>query len=222
VPLEVSLMPNGDAIMANPNPLDSLRHRAVRHAFEDGAIDLVAGLFTVIVAAGTQRRVFLGLAVTYLLMLTPFWKALHDRLTSGRTGFAELPDEPPRQLLAVILLAGCLTMVVVAALTLPTGRAWNLEQWPRWAPMLSGLVLAGGFAHLARQTGFARYLLLAGVSLGASLFFWLYPFGPWINPSDRLTLSLFVTAAALLLVGAVTIARFVRSRPVVAEVPDAH
>ena len=49
--------------MASSTTIDTLRRRAVRHAFEDGAIDLVAGLFTVIVAVSTQRRVFLGLAV---------------------------------------------------------------------------------------------------------------------------------------------------------------
>jgi len=203
--------------MASSTTLDTLRRRAVRHAFEDGAIDLVAGFFTLIVAVSTQRKVFLGLAVVYLGAMAAAWKPLHASLTSRRTGYADLPGDPPRQLLSVILLAGCLTMGVVAAFTLTSGRLWNLEGWPAWTPMLAGLILAGGFAYTAVQTGLSRYFFFAAVSLINSLFFWLYPFGPRINPSDRLTLSLFVTAAVLIVVGAATIARFVRSRPLVSQ-----
>jgi len=56
-----------DAIMADrdltnsANPvaaLDRFRRRACRHAVEDGAIDLLVGLFTLIVGVATERRVF--------------------------------------------------------------------------------------------------------------------------------------------------------------------
>ena len=203
--------------MNAPDPLDLLRRRAVRHAFEDGAVDLVVGLFTLVIGAATQRHIFLALAVVYATMMISGWKALHDGLSSRRTGYAELPEEPPRRLLSVILLAGCLAMAVVAAVTLTSGRLWNLQTWPAWVPLLSGSILAGGFLHTARQTGFARFAVYAAAALGASVFFWLYPFGDSINPSDRLTLSLFVTAGVLMAGAAATMTRFVRVRPVVAE-----
>lgn len=203
--------------MTTPDPLATLRRRAFRHAFEDGAIDLVLGLFTFMVGAATQRRALLVLVLVYFGLMSTAWKALHQGLTSRRTGYAEVPGDPPRQLLAVVLLAGCLTMAVVAALTLTSGRLWSFDRWPDWTPMVSGLILAIGFLHVAIRTGLGRFHLLAAATVGASLFFWLYPFGPRINPSDRLTLSLFVTAAVLMLTGAVAIARFVRSRPVVPE-----
>jgi hypothetical protein len=203
--------------MATSDPLAAFRRRALRHAFEDGAIDLVVGFFTLIVGIATQRRVFLALAIAYLGAMTLAWKLLHDRLTSRRTGYAELPGDPSRQLLSVILLAGCLTMAIVAAITFGSGRLWSLEQWPTWTPVICGLILAGGFLYTAMQTGLVRYRFFAAVSVGTSLFFWLFPFGPRINPSDRLPLSLFVTAAVLVVVGAATIARFVRGQPIVSE-----
>lgn len=202
--------------MVSPDPLDSLRRRAVRHAFEDGAVDLVVGLFTLVIGAATQRHIFLALAAVYAVIMIMGWKTLHDALSGRRTGYAELPVEPPRQLLSVILLAGCLAMGVVAAVTLTSGRLWSLQVWPAWVPMLSGGILAGGFLHTARQTGFVRFAVYAAVALGASVFFWLYPFGARINASDRLTLSLFVTAAVLMAGAAITMTRFVRTRPVVA------
>lgn len=203
--------------MTATDPLRSLRQKALRHAFEDGALDLVAGFFTLVVALGTQRPLFLALAGAYLTGLVPFWRSLHDSLTTRRTGFAEVPGNPARLALSVVLIAGCLTMGVVAAATLASGGLLELAGWPTWAPLLSGAILAGGLVCAAVATGFTRYHVLAAVSFGASLFFWLFPFGPSINPSDRLTLSLFVTAAALSLTGAGTIVRFLRTRPVATE-----
>lgn len=202
--------------MVTSDLLSPLRRRALRHVFEDGAIDLLLGFFTLLVGIGTQRHVFLALSVVYLGTLALAWRTLHDRLTVGRTGYAEVPGDPPRQLLSVVLIAGCLTMTIVAAMTLPAGRLWALERWPAWAPMLSGLVLAAGFLHTAWQSGLARYGVYGVLGLAASLFFWLYPFGPRINASDRLTLSLFTIAAVLLAGGAVTLFRFLRERPVLA------
>jgi hypothetical protein len=203
--------------MNAPDPLQLLRRRAVRHAFEDGAIDLVIGVFTLIVGVATQRHVFLALAVVYAGLMTSTWKWTHASLTSRRTGYAELPDDPSKRLVSVVLLAGCLAMGVVAAITLTSGRLWNLQSWPAWVPLLSGGILAGGFLHTARETGFARFAFYAVAALGASVFFSLYPFGSRINPSDRLTLSLFVTAGVLMGGAGATVTRFVRTKPVVAE-----
>lgn len=203
------------------DPLDPLRRRAFRHALEDGAADLVVGVFTLMIGAATQKRVFLALSVVYLVSMRLAWKFLHDSIASRRTGYAELPQDPPSTLLRVILLAGVLTIAVVAGITLFGGRLWSLDHWPTWTPMLSGAILAGGFLHTAVQSGLPRYHAFAVLSLGISVFFWLFPFGPRINPSDRLTLSLFVTAALLIVAGAVTMVRFVRLRPLVSE-EDGH
>jgi hypothetical protein len=200
--------------MNETDPLDPLRRRAFRHAFEDGAIDLACGFFTLIVGLATQRRIFLGLSVVYLGAIALAWRGIHDRLTGPRTGYAVVPGDPSSLLLSVILLAGCLTMSVVAGFTLTAGRLWGLEAWPTWAPVLSGVVLAGGLLHTGLRTGLPRYHLYAAVAIGASVFFWLFPFGPRINPSDRLTLSLFVMAGVLLAGGGITVGRFVRGWPI--------
>ena len=202
------------------NPADSLdvfRRRAHRHAVEDGAIDLIVGLFTLTVGVATQRRPFLALAVVYLGAMAMAWRPLHDRLTSGRTGYAELPDAPPFPLLSAVMLAGLVPMGVIAAVTMANGRMWNLEGWPGWAPVLAGLILGWGFLDTARRSGVVRFHVFAAASVAGSLFFWLFPFGPRINPSDRLTLFLFVMAGVLMAVGAATMSWFVRTRPVVPE-----
>lgn len=199
------------------DPVDRFHRRAYRHAVEDGAIDLVVGLFTLMVGVATQRRVFFAFAYLYLLSMVMFWKPLHLGLTSRRTGYAELPEAPPLPLLTAVMLAGLLTMGVVAAFTLATGRLWNLQGWPAWAPVLAGLILAVGFVDTARKSGVVRFHVLAAASVAGSLFFWLFPFGPRINPSDRLTLFLFAMAAVLMAVGAATMAAFVRTRPIVPD-----
>jgi hypothetical protein len=199
------------------DPIDTFRRRAHRHAVEDGAIDLLVGLFTLMVGVATQRRIFLALAVVYLSAMALAWKPLHYQLTSRRTGYAELPEAPPVRLLTIVMLAGLLTMGVVAAITLATGEVWSFETWPTWAPVVAGLILAWGFLDTARKSGVVRFRVFAAASVTGSLFFWLFPFGARINPSDRLTLFLFAIAGVLMAVGAWTMTRFVRSRPIVSE-----
>jgi hypothetical protein len=46
-----------------------------------------------------------------------------------------------------------------------------------------------------------------------SLFFWLFPFGPSINPSDRLTLFLFVVGVTMVIAGIVVSTRFRQTHP---------
>lgn len=202
--------------MSTVDPLETLRRRAVRHALEDGAADLVFGLYALIVACATQRQAFLGVAVAYLAAMGPAWQHLHHQVSSRRTGYAELPQQPPSPMLSVILLSGAATLGVVAGVTLLGGKLWSLDLWPPWTSVLAASVLAAGFLYTAVTSGLRRFGVLAALSLGTSVFFWLFPFGPRINPSDRLTLTLFVVAAALLVSGAVTMARFVRQHPAVA------
>jgi len=202
-------------------PADSItdfRRRAYRHAVEDGAIDLVVGVYTLMVGVATQRRFFLALAVVYLMAMAIAWKPLHDRLTSLRTGYAELPlGAAPIPLLSAVLLAGLVPIGVVAVSTIATGALWNLAGWPTWAPVLAGAVLAWAFLDTACRSGVGRFRFLSAASVAVSVFFWLFAFGPGINPSDRLTLFFFVMAGLLLAAGGVAMARFVRTRPVTEE-----
>jgi len=154
----------------------------------------------------------------YVVLYATSWKFLHQKFSSRRIGYAEVPDQPPRRLLAGTLAAMVLTMIVVAAFTWSGGALWNVGHWPKWSPLLAGLVLAGGFLHTARQSGLLRYYAYVGAALVGSLFFWLFPFGPRINPSDRLTLFFFALAAVNTLTGVAVLIRFMRSRPVVQEV----
>ena len=202
--------------MSTTDPLSPLRHRAFRHALEDGAADLVLGFYTLIVGGATQRRAFFALAVVYLGIMRLGGRGLHHWISSRRTGYAELPVDPPSGLLASILAAGVLTIGVVAGFTFLGGRLWSLDHWPTWTPLPAGIVLAGGFLHLATWSRLVRYYALSALSVGASVWFWLFPFGPRINPSDRLTLFLFLMAAALLLTGVLAMWQFRRHHPVVA------
>ncbi len=201
--------------MAASDPLDTLRRRAYRHTLEDGLADILVGFYTLTVAVATQNRGLIGLAVAYLLGYAAFWKFVHPTLASRRIGYAEVRDPPPQMLLVVTLASMVMTMTVVAAITWSSGGLWNVGQWPKWSPVLAGLVLAGGFLYTGRKSGLLRYYVYTGTTLGGSLFFWLFPFGSRINASDRLTLFLFAIAAVTVLTGGAVLIRFTRTRPIV-------
>jgi hypothetical protein len=199
--------------MAAMDPLRALRRRAYRHALDDGAADIVVGIYTITVGTATQNRALLALAVVYLILYALAWRWLHDRISSRRTGYAEMPEQPPRVLLTGALAAGVLTLLVVAAITISMGKLWDLTRWPTWSPLLAGVILAAGFLQTALRSELRRYYGYAGVAVVGSLFFWLFPFGPSINPSDRLTLFLFVVGATMVIAGIVVSARFRQAHP---------
>ncbi len=203
--------------MPTKDPVGTLKRRALRHLFEDGSFDLVLGFFTFIVGIATQRRFFVALFVVYLAGLTSTWKALHARLTSRRTGYAEPVGNPSGILFGATVMAGILPLGVVAASTLATGSLWNLEHWPSWAAVVSGVTLAAGSLYAYLACRLPRYAVFAILAIAGSVFFWRFPFGASINPSDRLTLFLLSLAAVQMATGAAAMASFVRRYPEVAE-----
>ena len=196
------------------DPLQLLRQRALRHALEDGTADIVTALFALMVGGATQNRALIGLAAVYLVVLPMAWRFFSQQVSSRRTGYAELPEEPPRVLLLATMAAGVLTLGIVALVTLSNGRVWNLEHWPDWTPLVAGAAFAAGFLVTAVRAALPRYYGYAAASVGGAVFFWLYPFGPRINPSDRLTLLFFALAGVLLASGVALLVRFVRTHPV--------
>jgi hypothetical protein len=196
------------------DPLRPLRQRAFRHAFEDGTADIVTAVFTLMVGGATQNRSLIALTAIYLVVLPLAWRFFSQQVSSRRIGYAELPEDPPRVLLLATMAAGVVTLGIVALITLSSGRIWNLEQWPNWAPLVAGSTLAAGFLVTACRAALPRYYIYAAASVGGSVFFWLYPFGPRINPSDRLTLLFFALAGVLLASGIAVLVRFVRAQPV--------
>lgn len=203
--------------MSPADPLFAFRRRANRHALEDGVADLFAGVYALTAGGATQRTTYLVLSVVYLGVFANGWKFLHARMSEGRTGYAEPIDQPQLAVLTGILASAVLSLAVVAAVTLSQGRLWALSHWPTWAPVVAGGVLAAGFAYTAVRSGLWRWGLYALASLAGGVAFWLLPFGPRINPSDRLTLLLFSLGGLLLLVGVGVLVRFRRTHPIVAE-----
>ena len=200
--------------MAASIDLQNPRRQACRHALEDGVADIVVGVCTIMVGSATQNRALLALAVVYLAVYAPAWRWLHDRLASRRTGYAETREQPSRLLLTGALAAVVLTLLVVATITLSARRLWDLDHWPTWMPILAGLILAAGFLQTAIRSALRRYYGFAVLALAGSLCFWLFPFAPSINPSDRLTLFLFGIGAAMAIAGVVVGVRFRRLHPV--------
>lgn len=200
--------------MHTTDPLRPLRQRALRHALEDGTADLVVAAFAVIVGGATQNRSLIALATVYLAILALASRFLRQQVADRRIGYAELPQDPPKALLLTTMAAGVLTLGIVALITFFNGPIWNLEHWPDWTPLVAGSIMAAGFLVTACRAVLPRYYVYAAASAGGAVFFWLYRFGPRINPSDRLTLLFFALAGLLLASGIAVLVRFVRTRPV--------
>ncbi len=203
--------------MSAPDPLAHFQRRANRHALEDGVADLLAGAYAILAGGATQRTATLVLAVVYLTVFTRAWTFIHQQVAARRTGFADPAEQPHAAVLPGILGAAVISLAIVAVLTLAQGRLWALDSWPTWAPVLAGTILGAGFLHTFVRSGLPRWAAYASVSAVGGFAFWLLPFGPAINPSDRLTLLFFAVGGVLLVSGLVVVRRFRRAHPVVGE-----
>jgi len=96
------------------------------------------------------------------------------------------------------------------AILLLTGSLHSPEQWYRWAPVFSGILLAGALHHLASRSGFVRYHLLTIACLLSAVLLSVHQFPGRLQ---GLGFHILLQGLLLLLFGAVTFARFLRRYP---------
>ena len=200
--------------------LQRIERNAYRDSVRDGLMEIVLGLFLLLLAPGLlSSRAYL---VMPLVLFTVFFAPrlidrLRRRLTYPRIGYVELLPEDPRRLglgMLAFFLAG-IAVVIVALLV--TGTLADARSWYRWAPLLFAVASSGGFLSVAFRSAYIRYYLFTGLSLASGLAFSLMHFPGRL---EGLGLQLLTLGAVLLLWGAAVLVRFLRSNPVLPEGTD--
>lgn len=205
--------------MTRYDDVDRIRRVTYRELHRDGLTEVVAGVALFIVALATGRPAFYWTYLALIVILGPGLARLRVRYTYPRIGFAELPAEKKGRLGRGIVVWFVGTFALVAlGLWLLGGLADNLA-WRRAAPLLGGLLFAGGFLYLAQRTGLKRIYGLAVASVvTGGLLTWPEIDGAYAN----LRVWALIMALACLTVGGLAFRRFVREMPVSEEwEPDA-
>lgn len=187
-----------------------LRLQAARAIEADGLTDLAAGVMLFIVALATGRPAFAWMYLVPIVLLGPGLHRIRARVTYPRIGYAKLPEADPKRTRRNILIWIVVVFAVTTFILGVTGQLGNNLAWRQMAPMIGGLLFAGGFAFLAQRTRFPRHWLLAVLSpvLGGLMTV------PVIDePYGNFRIWALLMGLACLAIGAVACARFVAAHP---------
>jgi len=198
--------------------LGETRPSGRREAYLDGLLELAIGGLLFIVALATGRPAFYWTYLIAILILGPGLRRLKAHYTYPRIGYVRFPSDDPRSVRKGVTswVLGVFVLVAVA-LTL-SGHFADRLAWRRAAPAMAGLMFAGGFLYLARQSHLARHYVLAAASaLLGILLVWPTMEGAYGN----LRVWAIMMALLSLVVGADVLRRFVRDHPRVEDrMPD--
>jgi len=204
--------------MSQEIDLTRIERQVFRDSYQDGLMEILTGVL--LVAAGITFRTAPAPSVVLLALfvLAPGYKLLKKRFTYPRTGYVELIEEEPKDLLRGMLTFTLIATAVTVLILVILGELRDAAGLYRWTPALVGVVCTGGFLYAASKSGMARYYGFIVVSVVSGSAFSILDFESW---KTGLSLHLLVVGGLLLLCGVVIFCRFLRRHPVlVEESPD--
>jgi len=154
--------------------VDQLEQRLFRHYWDDGLLDLFAGLAVVgIGICWTFDLVALGAIVPVLLL--PFWTPLRRALVEPRAGLVEFSDERDRKTRRLLRHSVWLGVIALAAFVVLYTRIRSNPGalLPLVAPAIPALLIGLASALAGLALGLPRFLwyaaLLAACGLGVAI-----------------------------------------------------
>ncbi len=203
--------------MSQTIDLKSLERRAYRESVQDGIMEIfIGGLLYIcglVVADPKITVVFIAIYAAYVLRLPRSLEAAKERYTYPRIGAVVLHAQKPKPLLTAALFyvlgAAVLAAAVVAVSGLPAA-----SEWQRGLSVWLGLCLLGAWMRVYVKSGNPRYLIYALAALAVGIVIALIRLP---GAKDYVAVYLIITGTLSALTGAITLARFVRSHPVLAQ-----
>jgi len=185
-----------------------------QETYQDGLLEVAIGCLLFVVALATGRPAFYWTYLVIILVLGPGLRYLKARFTYPRIGYVKFPDKGARHLGAGVLGWVVATFVGIALALALAGHLVDADAWSRASSALAGLLFAGGFVYLARQSGMIRHYALAAASAGIGVLL-VWPEIPSAYGNVRvwaLLMSLLTLA-----IGVIVLRSFVRDHPVAAD-----
>lgn len=198
--------------MANSFDTNEIERRARAASFQDGLMEIFAGVVLVTIAvAWVASPAFVGIVAAIITLYG--WRVVERfkrRITYPRIGYYQEKSEDAattgRGMLA--FLAGAVALMVVAVAVF--GDITEASEWRRAAPLLSGVGLAGGFWYAGERSGLIRHRVISVYSAATGVLLWAFSNGATYEP---VVWHLLGMALPLLAIGTWALEHFIRTHP---------
>jgi hypothetical protein len=192
--------------------LAGIERSTYRDTMKDGLTEIAAGVFLFTVALAYGRPAFVWTYIVGIFVLGPGLKRLKARITYPRIGYAELPEEEPRELGRGII-SWVLVVVAVAVVALAiSGDLTDNRAWRQWSPTLAGFITMGGFLYMASRSGLARHYVYVVASPALGLLLSVQRFS---EPYDGIRIWALLMSLLTLATGGFVLWRFLNANPIV-------
>ena len=215
----------GSDNMSEHNDLKDTEQKAFQDTMRDGLTEIFAGfLFFLAPIMAYESSFMIYFAMFYVIFLPPGLENIRQKYTYPRIGYVKMRVEKIKLdlksllIFLVILISGTLTAII-----LMTDDISNIYNWVTILPFTLGLVMLGPSSFLVEKTGMKKYWLFGIIT---SVFGLLVTYFTILNPPASpyfgvLGFSMML-GAGLLVVGIITLLRFIYNNPVIATQEDAE
>lgn len=205
--------------MAVQSPVRELQRRAYVHTMEDGVTEIFAGVMFLISAGILASPRLISFMALLILVIPVAVNRIKNRVTYPRTGYVELIDQPPKQIVWGMFVFMAAAVVAMAVLLWGTGQVDDPTAWCRWAPMLAGILVGGGIHHAATRSGLWRIHVLQAISLTSAFAISLVGTG---QSYAGVQVYCLLMAAVTFIAGVANFVRFLRRYPASAAKEPHH
>ncbi|PXF61077.1 MAG: hypothetical protein C4B59_05820 [Candidatus Methanogaster sp.] len=192
--------------------LSKIEKKAYRDSQQDGIMELVIGLFLVIMVVPQINLNYVFLVLLLPPMFTFIIERLRKRYSYPRIGYVKLHTDPPKETAKGIFTYMIAVLVVVAIISfIISGDMAGLERCVKWSPAFVGFTLVGAFHYMASKSGSVRFHLFAVVSATLGFILSMVDFDSEFN--FGVIIYLLIMGGLLVISGIVRFIRFLHMYP---------
>lgn len=209
--------------MSESHTINEIERRVQRSVYQDGLVEVFAGLFLVIFGTLFQVDVKLsGISVLLIFVFYPALERIKQRWIYPRSGYVNLRQDP-KDIRGIPLVAGLaivgLIAILLVSIQLRGVEAGNALFLDYLMPPIIGILLAIGPWWMAKERFIRRGQIWAAMFV---LMGFAFPISQIWGGYEAVGLSCTVVGASMLVTGLAIFVNFVRQKPVLEGSHGAH
>ena len=196
--------------------LDDFERRVLAAAFQDGLMELLLGVYLLILGLILQTSAALiPFSLLLLLLYVRLYERLKQRLIYPRVGYVKLPVDTRTEVKSILLTTLGSLALLLAIIPILRWRLGPEQGWELWfqhiVPAAIGILIAFGPLWMSQTYAVRRGYFFAALSVLLGI---VIPFMGDFTGYEAVGLACLLLGSLFLIVGGFLFARFVAQQPI--------